>query len=167
MKQLLTDIKTRLTQVAELKYIDTDWGQLDIPNPPVKFPCALVDIMQGSFSDQAHGSQTGLLEISVRIAYMPLSPGSTGANTDQQSKALLIFDLIASINSSLHCWHQAGSNYGPLTRTAIRKAKRLDGIREYQVNYRVDLKDSSAVKPVLKATVTSIKIDTSAPQSGE
>ena len=42
MKQAFLNLQEKLQELAELKYIDEDWGQLDAysPNPPTKFPLA-------------------------------------------------------------------------------------------------------------------------------
>lgn len=45
MKDIILAIQEKLnSQVADLKYIDKDWGQLDYDQPPVKYPFCLIDI---------------------------------------------------------------------------------------------------------------------------
>ena len=45
IKTILLAVQQRLAdQVPELAYIDKNWGQLDYEAPPVKWPCALLDI---------------------------------------------------------------------------------------------------------------------------
>ena len=43
------------TNVSKINYIDEDWGQLDYyaANFPVKFPCVLIDINHGQYSNLA------------------------------------------------------------------------------------------------------------------
>ncbi len=156
MKQLLLDVKNRLATSSILKHSDTDWGQLDLLTPPVTYPCALVDIVQGNFEDEAQGFQTGSLIISVRIADVPLSPGSKSASVAQKDKALTIFDAIKDVNELLHCW-SGSDHYSPLSRIGFSKTSRQDGIREYVVNYKVQLTDTSGVdegKTIEKSKIT-------------
>ena len=45
IKTILLAVQQRLAErVPELAYIDKNWGQLDYEAPPVKWPCALLDI---------------------------------------------------------------------------------------------------------------------------
>lgn len=48
MKPYINALLTRLGTVSALKTIDTNWGQLAYEQPPVQFPCALVDIQSTS-----------------------------------------------------------------------------------------------------------------------
>lgn len=151
MKQLIADIKTRLTsKVDTLKYIDEDWGQLDYynPNQPVKWPCAIVDVDQVTWTAQGNLVQIGLANLSVRVADMRLSNTNAKAPSSQQEKAAGIFDLLTSVHQALHGW-TADSMNGPLTRTLTRKVNRDDGIREFEMIFSVQVIDDSA-KPVME-----------------
>jgi len=44
MKSYLNALKTRLSGVTTLRHIDCQWGQLAYDQPPVKYPCALIEI---------------------------------------------------------------------------------------------------------------------------
>jgi hypothetical protein len=47
MKQLLQSIQQQLQTAAPvLKYVNRDWGQMNLERPPVKYPCALLNIQQ-------------------------------------------------------------------------------------------------------------------------
>ena len=51
IKTILLAVQQRLAErVPELAYIDKNWGQLDYEAPPVKWPCALLDIDEVPFS---------------------------------------------------------------------------------------------------------------------
>ena len=53
MKEILQNIQNRLSTITEIRYIDEDWGQLDYysQNMPVQWPCCLIDIQSGNFSN--------------------------------------------------------------------------------------------------------------------
>ena len=45
MKVILQNIQNKLTsEVTDLNYVDEDCGQLNMYQPPVKWPCCLIDI---------------------------------------------------------------------------------------------------------------------------
>ena len=145
MKKLIADLKTRLSTVPEIRYIDEDWGQLDYysPNQPVKWPCAIIDISQATWGNQGLHVQIGLVQVSIRVADMKLSNTNLKAPASQQEAAASIFDLLSSIHAVLHGW-AGDSTYGPLTRTLTRRVNRDDGIREFEMIYSVQIIDDSA-----------------------
>ena len=152
MKQLISDIKARLAEkVTALRYIDEDWGQLDYyaSDAPVKWPCALITITQAQWSNQGRLTQTGIADVSIRIADLKLSNTNPKASDSQRAAANTIFDVMKDSFASLHGWTASSAN-GPLTRTQTRKVNREDGIREFEVIYSVQLIDTDA-KPVLTA----------------
>ena len=150
MEQILTDIQQRLAdQVPALKYIDQDWGQLDYysPNPPVKWPCALVDIVQAQFTNTGGGGQLGMVQVKVRVGDLQLSPSSTKAPAAARAAALSIWEVLKDLHKALHGW--AGHrHYSKLIRTAQQRIRREDGVRIYEITYTTQITDNSAV-PVL------------------
>jgi hypothetical protein len=154
MKELIDDIKTRLQGVTELKYIDEDWGQLDYYSaaPPVKFPCALIDIDNVRWSDEGNQTQIGIANVVVRLANMRLSNSNVKAPAGQKAKSLSFFDTVMHIHQKLHTWSGAKNN-GPLTRIGYRKVKRDDGIREIEMIFAVEITDDSARKVYSKKMI--------------
>lgn len=157
MKQLISDVLTRLADTGKLQYIDSDNGQLDIPQPPVKYPCALVDISASQPSDMSGSKQINVVTLQVRVADLVLSPGSMAASPAQKERALGMFDLIDVVNARLHGWH-GSPHYGPLTKSGFKKVYRQDGLREFVVMYRVQVTDSSAVAELTRTKVNSIRV---------
>lgn len=159
MKELIDDIKTRLKEVTELKYIDEDWGQLDYysASPPVKFPCVLIDVDNVRWTDQGNQSQIGIGNVSIRFANMRLSNSNVKAPAGQKAKSLSFFDTVMHIHQKLHCWSGAKNN-GPLTRIGYRKVKRDDGIREIEMIFTVEITDDSARKIYSKKKIQAAGI---------
>ena len=52
MKQIFLSIQNRLAEIEELSYIDKDWGQLQYEQPPVQWPCALIDVANIDYTQQ-------------------------------------------------------------------------------------------------------------------
>ena len=145
MKQLIADLKTRLSTITGIRYIDEDWGQLDYysPNQPVKWPCVIIDVNQTNWTNQGEHVQIGLANVSIRVADMRLSNSNPKAPSSQQTAAASIFDMLTLIHVALHGWTADSAN-GPLTRTLTRKVNRDDGIREFEMVFSVQLIDDSA-----------------------
>jgi hypothetical protein len=147
MKVVLQNIQDILMTIPTLKYVDEDWGQLDdySPNPPTKFPLALIDIGNLQYSDigkdknaipQNRQMATGTIVIS--IANLKLTNTSGKAPQSQKDKAWSIWDIVESVHGKLH-GVAVGGSAGAMMRTAMRKVKRDDGIQEYEVTYTIGM----------------------------
>lgn len=130
MKHIITDIQNRLSsEVPELKYIAQDWGQLDLFGdfPPLKFPAALIDITNATFSNAGRGVQEAQVTISVTIADLS-NLISRNASQTMQDRAYRIFDIMKKVQKALHQWNGA-NDYAPLVREAMNRTVREDGAR--------------------------------------
>jgi hypothetical protein len=145
MKDLLQAVQEKLVAITELKYIDEDWGQMDSysPNPPAKFPCALIDITSLGFSnigqdktDDPINRQLGDGTVTIIIANLKLSNTSQRAPQTQKDNAWNIWSIIEDIHKKLHGWKPI-ENSGALMRTSLKRIRRDDGIQEYQVTYSI------------------------------
>ncbi len=150
MQTLVNDVRDRLDSLNVFKYIDEDWGQLDdyTPNPPAKFPTALVDIVDAKPSEISGLVQLVDVTIMIRVAVLRLSPGSQKASAAQRTKSEEAFGITTNVHAKFHGWHKTDSAYGSLTRAGLRRNRRDDGIREYQILFKTTLKDVSATKPI-------------------
>lgn len=146
MKTLLTDIQTRLLEKApSFKYIDEDWGQLDIFNPPVKWPCTLIDTTNSSWSNVLHDVQLGLVQVKIKVADVKISNSSGAAPQGQKNRAFAFQDLLKEIFTALHGW-SGHKHYSKLIRTNITKIRRDDGVRLHEITFTTELTDNSAEK---------------------
>ncbi|MDR2383299.1 MAG: hypothetical protein LBD76_05375 [Prevotellaceae bacterium] len=180
MKQLILDIQTRLGQAQMpenyprlrknnrlFEYVDLDWGQCDyFDRHPVKYPCALIDVNNATYSNTGDLKQIGVISIQIRIIDLVLNNSSYQSPESQKDVAFAIFDLIAETNRLLHGWGQPVSNeksgYGRLIKQQISKVNRRDGLREYKLLYSVQLTDNTAI-PVheqrkLIPTITAVRV---------
>ncbi|MDR0295161.1 MAG: hypothetical protein LBH91_03085 [Prevotellaceae bacterium] len=159
MEQLLADIQNRLATAPMagdyaqprkndrlFEYVDLDWGQVDFYTgqmPPVKFPCALLDINAATYSNEGRLVQIGIVTVQVRILDLVLSNSGAMAPDGQRAKAARMFSLLSETNRLLHGFH--GEGYGRLTKQGLSRMKRRDGLKEFVLTYSVQLTDSSAV----------------------
>lgn len=163
---LITQIQARILavdiaeQTDHLQYVDVDWGQMDNygTEPPVKFPCALLDLRDLQHSSNADGVQITLCNVEVRLFDKALNTSSGGASDALRANALRIFRLHDKVHAALHGWNVVlppappigGSQNGlpnvfaTLTRTASARTKRADGIKETRLVFRVAMTDAGA-----------------------
>lgn len=161
MEKLLEDVQNRLlSKVAALKYVDEDWGQLDFysPNPPAKFPCVLIDISQGNWSNTLKLVQMGLLQVKIRFAVMRLSNTSGKAPAGQKQNGLSAFGILKDIYKALH-GYSGSRHYTKLIRVTTARIKRDDGLRIYEMVFTTELTDASA-SPEYDKIQLSPKINT-------
>lgn len=148
MKKLLTDVLARLGTMAPafLKYIDEDWGQLDYygAHPPVKFPAAVVDCINATYSNTGQGGQLADVQIIVRVADMKLTNSSGMAPPTQKDQAFAIYDVLVAVTDALHTW-PGNENYSRLIRQSMRKAKRSDGMRVHEITFTCRLNEPAAL----------------------
>lgn len=146
MKQILQNIQNQLSGIEELKYIDEDWGQLDYysPNMPVKWPCCLIDIQSGQFTNVSKDfnkapkdRQNGSFAIKITLANLKLSHTSLRAPQEQKNKAWKIFELIEKIHQKLHGFSPA-ENCSKMLRTSFSRVMRDDGVQEYNIIYEFE-----------------------------
>ncbi|MDR3350365.1 MAG: hypothetical protein LBN98_01790 [Prevotellaceae bacterium] len=163
MKQLLTDIQNRLATATHtgnsqlFAYVDLDWGQADFYDgmPPVKFPCALIDVQNATYSNEGNLVQIGIITVQVRIVDLILSRTSAGAPAEQREKAARILDLLRETYRLLHGF--SGNHYGPLIRQITARIRRRDGLHEYMITFETALTDETA-KPQYQAINLTPKI---------
>jgi hypothetical protein len=159
MEELIQDFQKQLAaHVAELEYIDEDWGQLDFYGswPPVKFPCALIDIQSGQFTNDGDLRQRGVLTVVVRLYLMRLSNTSSGAPQNQKDKAKAGWEIYRKVNRALHGQDFLSVGFAAPVRAQMQRVKRKDGVYERDIVYTIGMVDDSCVplRPVAPAQPT-------------
>lgn len=154
MRQVIQGIQERLAkQVPALRYVDQDWGQMDFfAPPPVKFPCALIDIQSAQYTNNGDLVQQGTLTVVVRMFDMRLSNSSQKAPDRQKENVMLIWQLIGDVNKALHGQRFLGVGYGVPMRWQMRRVKREDGCYQTELYYTIQFTDTAtepALTPVL------------------
>lgn len=145
MKPFLEVIQNKLATITALKHIDEDWGQMDSysPNPPAKFPCALIDITSLNFSNIGKDNtanpinrQIGEGTITFILADLKLSNTSHRAPQSQKDNAWDIWTIIEDLHKTVHGWKPIEGS-GALMRSGLKRIRRDDGIQEYQITYSI------------------------------
>ena len=129
IKETLTAAKEALKSIPSLRYTAEDWGQLDSFNqPPVRFPCVLLDVEEIRYSDNGRGSQQGEASLTVRVA------DNRAVNA--------MFDLLQAVYKALQ--GLSGPGFSPLTRRHTVRVRREDGIREFRTSFDFAFTDNDA-----------------------
>lgn len=145
MNLFLQTVQDKLANISALKYIDEDWGQMDSysPNPPTKFPCALIDITSLNFSNIGKDNSADPVNrqiadgsVTFIVANLKLSNTSHRAPQSQKDSAWSIWTIIGDLHKAVHGWKPTESS-GALMRTGIKRIRRDDGIQEYQITYSI------------------------------
>ncbi len=146
MKEIIENTQAYLASIPGIKYVDENWGQLDLysPAPPVQFPCVLIDVINTRFSDigldkqaQPQNRQMSNFILEVRVADIKTTNSSARAPLNQRNQSRHIFDLMEDIHAKLQ-GHSATSKCGKFIRTSQNRVQRDDGIREYVILYSGD-----------------------------
>ena len=123
IKTILLAVQQRLAErVPELAYIDKNWGQLDYEAPPVKWPCALLDI-----DEVADGVTVEILAANLRLV-------SSSAAAPRKADAYLLIELLDKIHSALQRF--TDGTFGPMFRTQIKKIAAVRAGECYKVLYQ-------------------------------
>lgn len=120
MKQIFLAIQDRLSSlVPALRYIDKNWGQLNMPQPPVQWPCCLIDLDNIDYSQTSSSDRLADATISLTIATQHTVRSS--AKAPSKSDAYDILDVLESVMEALEGWRVPDTTQA-LTRTRLQKA---------------------------------------------
>lgn len=146
MDEIIAAIQTQLaTTVTDLKYVDENWGQLDLfgPEIPVQWPCSLIMLNSGVFSNlgtdvkaKPMNRQEGTISFEITFADLKLTNSSFKAPLLQKQKARSIWKLIEKAHENLHGWSPVPGT-GKLIRTGVGSVRRDDGVQEIRVVYSI------------------------------
>jgi len=155
MKNIFLSIQEKLGEITELKHIDKNWGQLLHEQPPVKFPCALLDINKVDYSQLGMLAQTANAVIEITIANFRLTNSSCKAPNKEDAYAIL--DIIEKIHQLLHGW--SNGEFQRLTRINTQKLDATYAYEIYKVSYQTGwqvMKETNSI-PVLLSPAISIE----------
>lgn len=126
MKEILQDIKQRLATVAKLKEIAEDWGQLQYDQPPVAFPCALIDVQSVNYSQLGNLAQAAEGTLTISVADDKLV-------ARKASEDFATLELVEAVNDAIHGY--SAGNYSRMIRVKVQRANMPGTIRIYSIVY--------------------------------
>lgn len=134
---LLQNILKQLGTIKELRYVAMDWGQLDYEQPPVQWPCVLVDLASVRYGSLGCKSQSAEGSLSLTIAERVVQRTSLGAPSSLQDPALRIYTLMDRVREVLHAAEQSTSS--PLVLRSAAKVPMSD-LQVYRLDFVFSLK---------------------------
>lgn len=155
IKELLIDIQDRLQESIPKLWTDKDWGQLQYPQPPVKFPCVLIDIERVDFSSLERDGQIAEVDIFLTIANRRLKASSVKAPDRRDGYHLL--DVLESVHKALQLYHAGW--YAPLLRKSMSKVYIDNTIEVYSVVYSTSFKQPNDEGEKLFPSIVKVDIN--------
>ena len=130
MKATLTSIITQLKTITALKWIDEDFGQLEVleQRPAVKFPCALITIDQAS-EDLGGGDRDVTNTVTVRLAHDRTADHAQGvASGTALASTMKKLDDAEAVRDALKGYTEVVNHFGPLMYLGFTTERRADGL---------------------------------------
>lgn len=163
MDDLIQSFQNQLMlHVPALKEVDEDWGQMDFYEgmPPVKMPCALIDIQDGQFTDAGELRQQGTLTVVVRLYILRLGNTSNKAPQNQKDSAKRGWVAYDDIVKAIHGQDFIKKGFATPVRTRMQRIKRRDGVYERDITFTIGFTDKTCVpvKPKTRPAV-SVKVN--------
>lgn len=148
MKTLYNAISKRITDnIPAIKMVDFDMGQLELlasdVRPPVKFPCALLDIAYQQAVDETETIQQVTARVSIRLAFETPLPTDSLAGASRRNKSLEIIDTVEDVYEMLQGF--SDGNFNPLSRVNMTPDNRFAGIKIITTVFQTNFLDYSAV----------------------
>ena len=157
LKDIMQELIETLSGIKELRYVAADWGQLDYEQPPVQWPCALIDMPGLQCSGLAGESLMNDATVTIQLVNQPPQRTSARAPKAQQDAGLVLFDLIDRVYESLHGVNSA--RHTPLVLKSVEKVNLIDlqsYIMTFSVGFKVhkpDTRTQVVADPDLKPTM--------------
>lgn len=141
---LLQIVNERISNIEALKYIDRNWGQLDLETPAVKFPCAITDIEGVEYSDLLNREQVADIEFTVTIAVQNFY--NTSQKAPNKVKGYDIFDIIGEVNDLLQGY--ATPEFATFSRRRLQKVDAEKNYSVYTLTYHTLTRSRTEVKKI-------------------
>ncbi|WAC40568.1 hypothetical protein [Pedobacter sp. SL55] len=156
LANIFLTVQNRLkTEVPALKWIDGDYGQLEFyeQRPNVDWPCVLIDIDDGTFSNNGEFSQLGECVLIIRLGLPSYSQTNALTPKPVIELALEYYNLEHAVNKALHGFQS--QYFSTLSRVKADKEKRNDNLRVRTMRYTFTYADNTAM-PVYTAPETAV-----------
>lgn len=139
MKEIYFIIKDLLKALNTFKYIDFDYGQGDIPNPPLQYPAALINITLPKCDDVAGQDQQCRAIITIRMFWNFTGETASIYPDARIETALSYFDDVNAVHGVLQAF--TNDELGRLSRLNLIPEKRGDGLKVVNMPYETYFED--------------------------
>ena len=142
MKTIYTAVIARLSEtVPALKWLEMDMGQLSQPQPPVKFPCALVGIKLPKCKSITDTLQDCEARITIRLAFDTQMRTASLVPEESREASLAVYDVIAGVYAALQGW--GTGHFNTLDRTSQGDEPTRNGLFIYKLEFSTTFEDAT------------------------
>lgn len=133
---IITDIQDMLSsELPGVKYIDKDWGQLYMEQPPVGWPCVLIDIEEVAIRDMSNLHEHATATIVLTVANRRINASSAHAPKTSKEKSMETIDLTDTVHKLLQRYATENAEYTPLQVVSFFKMNDIPGTEAYTMRY--------------------------------
>lgn len=136
---IIKDLQVMLASellTSEVKYIDKDWGQLSMEQPPVGWPCVLIDIEEVQIRPLNDGNEQATAIVVLTVANKRTTSSSSHAPRASKEKSYDTIDLTDTIHALVQNYAEEGAEYSPLQEVSFYKMNDLPGAEVYAMRYK-------------------------------
>jgi len=133
IKDLMEMLEESLPQV---KYIDKDWGQLDFEQPPVGWPCILLDIEEVDPRQLNDGNEQDAAIVVLTVANKRTNSSSSHAPTTAKDKSMATLDLTDDVHEEVRGYRAENAEYNALQPVSFYKRNDVPGVECYAMRYK-------------------------------
>lgn len=133
MREIYNAILERLQrEVPELRFIDINVGQMDEEDPPVDYPCALIDIDSIDFERQTKGYDKGECQLDIDLYFLISTTTSSITPESVRGEAFKHIDTVNKVDRVLNKFET--NDFYPLKRKRFTRLKKYSP-RGYRWTY--------------------------------
>jgi len=133
---IIKDLQDMLAEALPgVKYIDKDWGQLGMEQPPVGWPCILIDIEQVEIRMLNGGDENVKATVVLTVANKRTNSSSAHAPRVAKKKSMETIDLTDDIHNLVQDYAAVGAEYSPFQVASFYKLNDLPGAEVYAMRY--------------------------------
>jgi len=158
MKNVYKSIRDRLAEIAELRYIELNFGQLegDDDQYPVHFPAALIDFERIEWGTTTQRIQNGLATVRLTVLFENYNMSSNLQPSDISDAALTEFTLLNQIQSKLQGYGSVYHN-ALIRRSTVRIS--IKSPRVYEITYQCNITDCYGQKQYDEGQANQLNAD--------
>ena len=134
---IIKDLQDMLSRaLPEVKYIDKDWGQLTMEQPPVGWPCILIDIEQVEIRPLTDRNEQATATVVLTVANKRTNASSAHAPRASKEKSYDTIDMTDDIHRLVQGYAADDAEYAPLQEVSFYKMNDLPGAEVYTMRYK-------------------------------
>lgn len=120
---------------GKVKYIDKDWGQLSMEQPPVRWPCVLIDIEEVRIQPLKGGNEHHTATVALTVANKRTGSSSAHAPHALKEKSMETIDLTDDIHGLVQNFAAEGAEYAPMQVVSFYRLNDTPGAEVYVMRY--------------------------------